>query len=126
MVFFTCIVLLSRRGLSLNSYRKVAPEESCSFPTLKLTLTQPLTLTGGQFSSGTIVWLSSNPKANPNLDPNPNPNLGTIFLRGGRGNCTDTSLNKINVFCLLITDYDIIKELKNKEKKISQILCLSR
>ena len=35
------------------------------------------------------------------------------------------SLNKINVFCLLITDYDITKKLKITEKYTSQILCLS-
>ena len=35
------------------------------------------------------------------------------------------SLNKINVFCLLITDNDITKKLKIKEKIRSQILCLS-
>ena len=35
------------------------------------------------------------------------------------------TLNKINVSCLLITDYDIIKNLKIKEKIMLQILCLS-
>ena len=40
------------------------------------TLTQTLTLIGGLFSSGAIVWLLPNPTANPNLDPNPNPNRG--------------------------------------------------
>ena len=52
--------------------RKIAP------PTPKLTLTQSLTLTGGQFSSGAIVWLHPNPKTNPNLDPNPNPKRGAF------------------------------------------------
>ena len=52
--------------------RKTAP--------IPKTLTQPLTLTGGQFSSGAIVWLPPNRKINPNLDPNPNPNRGAIFF----------------------------------------------
>ena len=46
MIFFTCAVLLSHRGLSLNGSLTIAP-----------TLTQPLTLTGEQFSSGAIAWL---------------------------------------------------------------------
>ena len=56
---------------------------------LKLTLnvTQTPTLTGDQFSSG------------------------------GGDNCPDTSLNKITVFCLLIT-----KKLKFKEKITPQLL----
>ena len=42
----------------LEGSRTIAPEENCS-PTLKLTLTvtQTLTLTGEQFSSGVIVWI---------------------------------------------------------------------
>ena len=51
-------------------------------PTPKLTLSQTLTLTGGQFSLGAVVWLRTNPKTNPDLDPNPNPNRGAIFLGG--------------------------------------------
>ena len=51
-------------------------------PTAKLTLSQTLTLTGGWFLSGAIVWLSSNPKSNPDLDPNLNANGGAIFLGG--------------------------------------------
>ena len=51
-------------------------------PTPKLTLTQSLTLTRGQFSFGAIVWLPPNPKTNPNLDRNPNPNRGTILFGG--------------------------------------------
>ena len=35
------------------------------------------------------------------------------------------SVNKINVFCLLIANYDIIRNLKIKEKIMLQILCLS-
>ena len=69
-------------------------------PTLKLTLTLTKTPTltgGGGFCSGE---------------------------GGGGGNFPDTSLNKTNVFCLLITDYDITKKLKIKEKITSQILCL--
>ena len=54
--------------------RKVAP-------TPKLTLTQTVTLTRGQFSSGGIIWLSSNPKTNHNLDPNSNPNRGGAIVR---------------------------------------------
>ena len=53
--------------------RTFAPEENCP---------QPLTLTGGQFSSGTIVWLPPNPKTSPNFDSNPNPNRGAIFIGG--------------------------------------------
>ena len=48
--------------------------------TPKLTLSQTLTLTGGQFFSGAIIWLPVNPNINPHLDPNPNPNPGAIFL----------------------------------------------
>ena len=51
-------------------------------PTPKLTLSQTLTLTGGQFFSRAIVWLPPNPKTNPDLEPNPNPNQGAIFLGG--------------------------------------------
>ena len=49
-------------------------------PNPKLTLTQPLSLTGG--GGGTIVWLPPNPNSNPNLDPNHNLNRGAIFLWG--------------------------------------------
>ena len=52
-------------------------------PTPKLTLSQTLTLTRGQFSLGAIVWLSPNPKTNPDLDPIPNLNRWAVFL-GGR------------------------------------------
>ena len=59
-------------------------------PTQKLTLIQTQTLTGGPFSSGTIVWLTPNPKTNPNF------NLNSI-LTGGQfysgGNCPDTVKN---------------------------------
>ena len=54
--------------------RKIAPNP-------KLTLTQTLTLSGGQFSSGAIVWLLPNPKTKPNLNSNPNPNRGGNFSR---------------------------------------------
>ena len=66
-------------------FRTIAPEEN--FPsTPKLNLTQIQTLTEGLFSSETIVWLTPNPKINPNLDPNPNHNRGAVFIgRGGRG-----------------------------------------
>ena len=56
-------------------------------PTPKLTLSQTLTLTGGQFSLEKVVRLFPNPKTNPDLDPNPNPNRWAIFLGG---NCPDT------------------------------------
>ena len=82
MIFLTCAVLLSHRGLSLNGSRKIAPEKNCPL-TPKLTLIQLLTLTGGQFSLGAIVCLPPNPKTNPNLEPNPNPSLGAIFIEGG-------------------------------------------
>ena len=61
--------------------RTIAPVENCP-STAKLTLRQTITLTGGQFSSGAIVWLSPNPKTNPDPDPSPNPNRGAIFLGG--------------------------------------------
>ena len=38
------------------------------------------------------------------------------FYLGGGCNCLDTSLNKINVFCLIVTDYDITKKLMIKKK----------
>ena len=79
--------------------RKTAP--------IPKTLTQPLTLTGGQFSSGAIVWLPPNRKINPNLDPNPNPNRGAIFLgvqlSGYRAICSEIVLiseNKILLFLI--------------------------
>ena len=53
--------------------RTSAPEENCPL-TPKLTETQTLTLTRGQFFSGAVVWLPRNPKTNPNLDQNPNSN----------------------------------------------------
>ena len=93
--------------------RKIAPL------TPKLTLTQPLTLTGGQLSKGAIVWLPPNPKTKPNLDPKPIPNRGQLF---SGSNCPDTSLNKINVFCLIVTDYKITKKLKIKEKITSNTM----
>ena len=43
--------------------RKTAPEENCPS-------TPKLTLTGRLFSLGAIVWLSPNPKTNPNLESN--------------------------------------------------------
>ena len=68
--------------LLYNGSRTIAPEEN-SFQTPKLTLSQTLTLTGGQLSSGAIVWFLHNPKTNPQLDPNPNPNQGAISSGGG-------------------------------------------
>ena len=32
-----------------------------------------------QFPNGAIVWLSPNPKINPNLDQNLNPNWGQLY-----------------------------------------------
>ena len=91
--------MLSHRELGLNDSRTIAPDENCPFPNPKLTLSQPLTLAGEQLCSGALVWLSLNPKANPNIDPNPNPiGEGAIFLGGEGGeNCQDTSLHKITV-----------------------------
>ena len=54
--------------------------ENCA-PTSKLTLIQTLTLTGGQFSSGAMVWLPPT-LTKLKLDLNPNPNLGAIFFEG--------------------------------------------
>ena len=62
--------------------RAIAPEENCSLPTPKLTLSQTLTLIEGQFSLEANVWFRPKPKINPDLDLNPNPNRGAIFLRG--------------------------------------------
>ena len=45
--------------------------------------------------------------------------------RGLGLNKINVSLNKINVFCLVITEYDVTKKLKVKEKITSEILCLS-
>ena len=67
-------------------FRTIAPEEKCP-PAPKLTLTHILTVTGGLFSSGAIVWLLPNPKTNPKIDPNRNPNRR---LFSTVGNCPDT------------------------------------
>ena len=56
----------------------------------------------GTIFLGGNCLVAPNPKTNSNIVPNPNPNHGG---RGG-GNIPDTSLNKMNVFCLLIADYD--------------------
>ena len=64
------------------SSRTIFHEENCQ-PTPKLTLSQTLTLTGGQIFSGAIVWLLPNLKTDHYLDPNPNPNRGAIFLGEG-------------------------------------------
>ena len=45
--------------------------------------------------------------------------------RGLSLNKINVSLNKVNVFCLLITEYDITKKLKVKQKITPEILCLS-
>ena len=83
----------------LKSSRAISPEENCSPPTPKLTLTQTLTLTMGRFSSEAIVYLPPNPKTNPNLDQNPTINRGQ-FSSGG--NCPDTIL-KNTCYWLLLT-----------------------
>ena len=70
----------------------IAPKENCP-PTAKLTLRQTLTLTGGQFSSGAIVWLSPHPKTNLDLDPKPNPNRV-----GGGGNFPRGQLSRYHFF----------------------------
>ena len=75
------LLLIEIFFLFLNGSRTIVPDENCP-PTPKLTLSQTLTLTGGQFFSGAIVSLPPNPKTNPDLDPNPNPNRGAIFLEG--------------------------------------------
>ena len=61
--------------------RTIAPKGNCT-PTPKLTLPLTPTLTEEKYSSGAIVWLPSNSKANPKLDPNPNPNWGQISSGG--------------------------------------------
>ena len=80
---------LLNRTTYQNGSRTIGPDENCP-PTPKLTLTQTLTLTRGQFPLAAIVWLPPNPKINPNLDPNPNPNRGQFSLGG---NCPDTYQN---------------------------------
>ena len=76
---------MSHRGLGLNGSRTIAPDENCPFPNPKLTISQPLTLAGEQLCSGALVWLSPNPKTNPNIEPNPNLiGEGAIFLGGRR------------------------------------------
>ena len=59
-------------------------------PTPKLTLTQTLTLTRGQFSTMAIVWLPPTLKLTLTLTQTPIPNRGAIFLGG---NCPDTGFN---------------------------------
>ena len=59
-------------------------------PPWKFALSQTLTLTGEQFSSGTIIWLPLNPKTNPDLDPNHTPNQGQL---SSQGNCLYTVEN---------------------------------
>ena len=61
--------------------RTIAPKGNCP-PTPKLTLPLTPTLTEEKYSSGAIVWLPSNSKANPKLDPNPNPNRAQISSGG--------------------------------------------
>ena len=61
--------------------RTIALEGNCP-PTPKLILTLTPTLTEEKYSSGAIVWLPSNSKANPKLDPNHNPNWGQISSGG--------------------------------------------
>ena len=120
--------MLSHRELGLNDSRTIAPDENCPFPNPKLTLSQPLTLAGEQLCSGALVWLSLNPKANPNIDPNPNPiGEGAIFLGGeGGGRIVRIPVYTKLLYCfLLITDYDITRKLTIKEKITSQMLCLS-
>ena len=75
------LLLIEIFVLFLNGSRIIVPDENCP-PTPKLTLSQTLTLTGGQFFSGAIVSLPSNPKTNPDLEPNPNRNRGGNFSRG--------------------------------------------
>ena len=95
--FSTCDIKFSHHSATLSERdffskevfygsRTIAPKENCrppSPPTTRLTLSQTLTLTKGQFSSGAIAWLPPNPKTNPNLDPNPNPNRGGAIFLGG-------------------------------------------
>ena len=70
-------------GFSLAFSRFPRKGQLPSPPIPKLTLTQTLTLTRVQFSSGAIIWLPPpNPKTNPNLDQNPNPNWGAVLLGG--------------------------------------------
>ena len=72
----------------------IAPKENCP-PTAKLTLRQTLTLTGGQFSSGAVAWLSPHPKTNLDLDLKPNPNR----VGGGWGQFSSGAIVQIPFFC---------------------------
>ena len=56
----SCSVNLSYFYFFIHGFqnsRTIAPEENCPPPNPKLTLNLTPTLTGGQFSSGAIVWL---------------------------------------------------------------------
>ena len=92
-----CFCFMSNNKYYLMGSRTIASEERCPPPHLtpKLTLSQTLILTKGQFSLGTIVWFPLIPKINPDLDPNSNPN---------RGNCPNTYLMLLTfrryIFCL--------------------------
>ena len=49
--------------------------------------------------------------------------MGSNFPMGGggargEGTCPDTRLNKVNVFCLIVTDYDITKNPWKLKKKL--------
>ena len=81
IILFKYAVLLSHRGLSLNGSRTIASKENCP-STPKLTLTQPLTLTGDNFPQGHLSGCPPTLKVTPNLDPNPTPNREAIFLEG--------------------------------------------
>ena len=59
------------------------PPRGIAPSTPKLTLTQTVTLTSGQFFFGQLSgYLPPNLKTNLNLDPHPNPNWEVIFLAG--------------------------------------------
>ena len=74
--FFIRVIFLGYMFLGVLG--QLPPKKNCP-PTAKLTLSQTLTLAGGQFSSEAMVWLLPNTKTNPDLDPNLNPNRGAII-----------------------------------------------
>ena len=82
-----------RKPLQISFYgsRAIASVENCPPLTPKLILSQALTLTGGQFSSGAIVWLAS-----------PTLKLTLTWERGG--NCPDTVLPSFTYTCVFISN----------------------
>ena len=77
---------VQRKSYLQEGSRAIAAEENCP-PTPKLTLTQTLTLTRGQFYLGAIVWLSPTLKLTLTLTQTPTLTGGQFY---SGGNCPDT------------------------------------